>query len=322
VASEILAGADPERVGPRMVDTWGLVLDWGAVRDHAIPRSRLPRDVTWVGRPDYFWEAFPRTAGTLAGLFLLLIGTGVNLHLRAETTRRARDARSQLSRRLMTVLDRDRSRVARDLHDDLCQELTVIALQLDRNQPPAADRVRGLIDRTRAIAHGLHAAPLDRMPFQDAVIALARNVSGGQGGVAGAASASALQSEGLTVTVDCQNWPEHLPDLVALNLYRSVQESLQNVMRHAKAQSCRIQLDGLGDTVRIRIIDDGVGFQANRSDEGGLGLLGIRERMMSLGGTFRVKSRPGRGTEIELMAPLAPPSVTGARDAAGSGWQP
>ena len=311
VAAELLQGRDPNQIELRLLDSWSLTLDWTAVQQHQIPRSRIPGDAIWVGRPDYFWKVFPRTTGLLAGLFLLLVGTGVNLHLRSQTIRRARDARSQLSRRLMAVLDRDRSRVARDLHDDLCQELTVIALQLDRNQPPPADRVRELIDRTRAIAHDLHAAPLDRMPFQDAVVMLARNT---------AEHALTPPDSGgfeapLKVTVESRNWPDRLSDDIALNLYRSVQESLQNVVRHAQARSCTIRLEGLGDTCRIRISDDGIGFPADRSGEGGLGLLGMRERMVSLGGRLSVESRAGRGTEVRLIVPLGSPLPESAPEA-------
>jgi len=299
VMVDLLSSIEPASVQPSTFDSWSLSLDWGSARRHGISPNRVPANVIWVGKPDRFWEAFPRTTGVLAGVFLLLLGTGFNLAASRRSVERARDARSRLAQRLMAVVDGDRSRVARDLHDDLCQELTVVALELDRTQPSAGERVRDLISKTRAIAHDLHAAPLDRIPFQDAVVALARNVE-----AAAAASGTAdEQASSLKVTVEPVNWPIGVPQDVALNLYRAIQESLQNVVRHSKARTCVIRLEGLVNAYRVVIVDDGVGFLAQPSEDLGLGLVGMRERMVSLNGSLRVRSGAGKGTEVELVVP-------------------
>jgi signal transduction histidine kinase len=295
-AADLLEGIPPSELPSSMFDSWALTLDWQVARRWSVLGRVDPEEVAWVGRPMRFWEAFPRTTASLSALFLMLFGTGAALALSRRTLRQARDARSQLSRRLMAVLDGDRGRVARDLHDDLCQEMTLVALQLDRIQPTAGDRVRVLIDRTRDIAHNLHAAPSGGVPLPDSILALATNLR------------EATQSptgSSLEISVRSDRWPHRLPPEAASNLYRAVQESLQNVLRHSGATECRVELEGMEGACRISVWDNGAGFLPRESEEKGLGLLSIRERMAGLGGTVHLTTAPGKGTQLVLQIPLS-----------------
>jgi signal transduction histidine kinase/CheY-like chemotaxis protein len=300
-AVELLSGVNPDALPPQTFDSWTLSLDWREFRRLGIARNRVPVGVEWVGKPEQFWEAFPRTTGAMMGLILILFGTGLNLAGSRRTIRRARDARSRLSQRLMAVVDGDRSRIARDLHDGLCQELTVVSLELYRTSPAAAARVRELVSFTRGIAYDLHASPLDRLPFFDAVRALARNVE--SAAAATPETDPEASNPSLTITVESSDWPADLPQAVAINLYRAVQESLQNVVRHARAHRCAIYLEGQGERCRVRVVDDGIGFQPGVAGAEGLGLVSMQERMVSVGGTFRVRAAPGKGTEVILEVP-------------------
>ena len=87
-------------------------------------------------------------------------------------------------------------------------------------------------------------------------------------------------------------------------VYRIAQEALHNVVRHARASRVRVDLDTDAAAVRLRVVDDGVGFDPERVPAGHLGLDGMRSRAERLGGTLSVDARPGRGTSLDLRIPL------------------
>ena len=121
------------------------------------------------------------------------------------------------------------------------------------------------------------------------------------------------QLHGITVDVSAVGFGQaRLPPAIEATLYRIIQEALTNVVRHARARTCRVYLQRLVNTVLITIEDDGVGFDVESSaadTRHGLGLLGVRERAGQLRGTVRIESAPGRGTRltIELPAPDSAP---------------
>jgi signal transduction histidine kinase len=112
-----------------------------------------------------------------------------------------------------------------------------------------------------------------------------------------------------------------LPALLETNIYRIVQECLNNCARHAHATCVSIELGHIDQTIVCRIKDNGVGFDVaetlNRRGSSCLGLMGIRERAESLGGTVSLKSAPGAGTELTVRLPLAieaPPTASGSTE--------
>ena len=102
---------------------------------------------------------------------------------------------------------------------------------------------------------------------------------------------------------------QRLPQAIEAAAYRIVQEALTNVVRHARATSCRVYLQRLVNTVLVTIEDDGIGFDAAAvaapDARSGLGLLGIRERAAQLRGTVRIESTPGLGTRITIELPVS-----------------
>jgi signal transduction histidine kinase len=226
-------------------------------------------------------------------IVLLLAGIGVLAHSR-RSVRRASAAQLSVSRRLLQAQDEERVRIARDLHDDLCQDMTMLALDMSRLPDDSpyrtllATRVHGLIDRTRSIAVGLHATHVGRMPFPDA---LATHTAGLQ------------ERAGLDIRIEIAQWEVEPSPAAALALFRAVQESLQNVIRHADASTVTVRLAATDREIRLEVTDDGIGFEPARRADTGLGLSSMRERMVSIGGTFAIRSTPFAGTTIELTAP-------------------
>lgn len=294
VAAQILNGTPAASIAPVVVGNTDVVYDWVPLRRFGIPLDRLPAGARIVNRPQPVWESYPRTTSAVAAFIaLLLFGMGFLVRNRrlARTTAAAQLA---VSRRLLQAQDEERARIARDLHDDLCQEMTVLAIEVGRmpGEPVVraslGERVHDLIDRTRRIAVGLHASHIGTMPFQHA---LAAHI----------ASTQARTGLAISFSGDCVH-SEPTPQ-VALALFRGIQESLQNVIRHADATTVTVTLACSDCELRLEVADDGIGFTALPTAHTGLGLASMRERMATIGGTFSVRSVPFGGTVVALSVP-------------------
>ena len=96
-------------------------------------------------------------------------------------------------------------------------------------------------------------------------------------------------------------------------LYRIVQESLRNVIKHSGASEARVELNGRADEISLRIVDSGTGFDPRLEGHGGLGLVSMRERLRLVGGELAIVSEPSRGTQVNVRVPLHP-SVSAGTD--------
>ena len=210
-----------------------------------------------------------------------------------------RVARDQLQR-VVTAQEVERRRLARELHDETGQALTSILLGLRaveeaRSEPElraAAHEVRELVRSTlqdvRQLAVDLRPSALDDFGL---VAALERLI------------ASFIEQTSIAVDFEAMI-PERLPSELETALYRIVQESLTNVVKHARAGRVSIVLRRKENGVAVIVEDDGVGFDPAAAAEGGLGLVGMRERIALLGGRFEIESRPGAGTTFVAEVPV------------------
>jgi len=219
-----------------------------------------------------------------------------------EMTHRAiGDANSAL-RKLNETLEEEVQRIALALHDDAGQLMVAVHLSLDeavREMPLAAQArmsgVRALLElieeRLRDLSRELRPAMLDHLGLVPAVEFLAANFA---------------QRTGLHIAVD-SSLDTPLPPKFAIAFYRIIQEALANVRRHARATRVRVRIGRRGRSIRCQVADNGVGFNPTAvidSGQPGLGLVGIRERLNALGGKLRIQSAEGRGTKLEITAPL------------------
>jgi signal transduction histidine kinase len=210
----------------------------------------------------------------------------------------------QLSASLQTVREEQRTRISRELHDELGQLLTGIRMEvswLGRHLPSGEGTmidkigsVKNQIDQTiasvRRISSELRPLVLDDLGFAAAATWYVDQFSARTGLLVGLA----------LPTIDPQRG-----DAVATALFRIVQESLTNVVRHANAKKVEIRLDFLEGNWVLTITDDGDGFVHDRGRPGHIGLIGMRERAQTLGGHFSVTSEPGAGTKITVRIPTA-----------------
>jgi len=216
------------------------------------------------------------------------------------THRGFRDSNIAL-RHLNQTLEQEIKRIAHALHDEAAQLLASVYLALDEvagNLPPAREhllKVKGLLDliegQLRQLSHELRPTILDDWGLLPALKFLAEGVTA---------------RTGLFIKVEGESAPSLSP-LLATTLYRIVQEALTNVTRHAKATQVKVTIQHELQTLRCSIKDNGVGFDVSslsaRTGERGLGLIGIRERLNSLGGSPSLVSTPGHGTELVITIP-------------------
>ncbi len=204
----------------------------------------------------------------------------------------------------------ERRRIARDLHDETIQNLLVLTRRLellgagedDPDRRSQLGEVQALITTViqgvRRISQNLRPPMLDDLGFVPALRTLVRQARQGTDSLPEAA----LVVTGRVRPLD----PDH-----ELALYRIAQEALTNVRKHARATAVQVQLTFEPAEVRLEIRDDGRGFEVpetftDLSNRGHFGLMGIRERAWTAGGTFALQSTPGRGTRLLVTLPDAP----------------
>lgn len=242
-----------------------------------------------------------------------------NAALQAQVAERARgeQARQQLLQQLVTAQEEERRRVARELHDQLGQDLTALilglkTLQNNMSSNDAAERVAQLQtsavqigQEVRTLAVQLRPSVLDDMGL---ALALSNYVEQWS---ARAHVAADLHTSGLD--------GERLPLAIETTIYRLVQEALTNVLKHAQASEVSVIVERHADEARVIIEDDGVGFVAPTTWDTligakQLGLIGMRERVALLGGDLVIEAAPGSGTSIFAHLPL-PTDAEGKSDA-------
>jgi len=204
-------------------------------------------------------------------------------------------------RRAVQAQEVERRRLARELHDETGQALTSILLGLgavERAETTdeahaAAAELRTLVVETlqdvRRLAVELRPSALDDFGLEPALRRLGQSVR---------------EAGGLDVQVETMLGGERLAPDVETAVYRIVQEALTNVIKHANAARASIVVTRKPDGVLVMIEDDGRGFDPAASRDGGLGLLGMRERVELLDGTLQVEAEPGQGTTLIVTLPM------------------
>jgi signal transduction histidine kinase len=279
-------GAWSAVVVPLMVER--AVVGWlslGTVRTG----RRWPEE--WVPRLRLLAEAF---------------ATALERQRAARATRESQEAIRDLAGRLMTAQEEERRRIARDLHDDVSQELAAQSMALsalgdrlsDVTPPAMRDDVARLQARTvhlanaiRNLSHSLHPGTLQHAGLVAALRGYCRDFE---------------REHDLAVTFRGDGGLDAVSADVALCLYRVTQEGLGNVARHAGARHTSVTVGREHDDVILTIADDGRGFDlAEARHRHGLGLISLDERVRLVGGRLTIESQSQRGTELRIVVPLS-----------------
>jgi signal transduction histidine kinase len=192
--------------------------------------------------------------------------------------------------RSLRELDRDRQWIARELHDDVCQRLTLLALRIGQVRGntggPAADRDARLLEiqqycaklacDVQALSQGLHSSTLEYLGIEAGLESLCRDFAAHH-------------------HVRVCFYPENIPAAVhkdlELGLYRVAQEALQNAGKHSRSGDFSVTLRGTGDELNLEIRDRGVGFSPKDATGDGLGLISMKKRVQLMSGSFSIESK-------------------------------
>jgi two-component system CheB/CheR fusion protein len=207
--------------------------------------------------------------------------------------------RQQLLERLVTVTEEERQRIARELHDEMGQHITALRVRLESFPHERVGELKNIIIRLDQsldrLTLELRPPALDQLGLHGAISSLADEFS----------TASGIR---VALHLGLQD-TDRFPDGIESALYRVVQESLTNVWKHASAKTVSVILERDRDALRMIVEDDGQGFDADGAAgdapvRGRFGLLGMRERLGLVGGTFKVESQAGSGATIYVRVPL------------------
>jgi signal transduction histidine kinase len=287
-----------------------------------IPSHRKSAAISQVGLSHVFGEInFPEASASefpepslwrqakwiwMSGLLVILALFGLILYMRfsRQQLKLARDRLLHLSGMLISAEERERSRLAAELHDDFSQRLAVLSFKLQTAAeilPSCPEQAgRQLCDLQtsateigadlHALSHRLHSSTLERLGLVPGIRALCREFS---------------SQQGIEVSFSSDAIPESVPSDTALCLFRIVQEGLRNLKKHSGVERAKVNLRAAGEKLRVSVCDRGVGFDLRelRTNEG-LGIQSMENRARFLGGRFAIHSAPGKGTSIDAWVPL------------------
>jgi signal transduction histidine kinase len=281
------------------------MFDWRAIKRWGLRESDLPPGSVVLFREISVWERTKRiwVSGLLIILALSLLA--IYLHYSRAELKKSRDTQVQLSSHLIKAQEKERSRLAAELHDDFSQRLALLAFGLQNTAetlPDSSDALKQTLDEFRqsvselgddlhSLSHRLHSSTLDTLGLVTGLKSLCREFGAKQG---------------IEVDFTSEDIPRSVRPEVALCLFRITQEGLQNLKKHSGAKRAQLSLRHMGDRLFLSMCDKGIGFDANRMEKPGLGILSMQGRARLLGGEFEIHSTPGKGTRIETWIPLEP----------------
>jgi len=222
------------------------------------------------------------------------------------TLRQSEDQLRVLSSEIQLTEERERRRIATDLHDSIGPMLAVSNLKLDmlsdKIDPPdikeelgtVQGQIKEVIQQARSLTFQLSPPILYKLGLEAALASLAEQTQ---------------DQQGINTVFEADSLPKELDQDVQIHLFRSVRELVINVLKYARAKNVKIAVSRENNHIKIDVTDDGVGFEftefgLSRDGTGGLGLFSINERLRLLGGQMKINTSPGKGTSVILNAPL------------------
>jgi PAS domain S-box-containing protein len=220
--------------------------------------------------------------------------------------RLAEEALSSVSRRLIEAHEEERTWIARELHDDISQQIAILAVNLERvkrDLPASAatvsqrlgemgEHVSGLASDVQALSHRLHSSKLEYLGLTAAASSFCKELS---------------EKQGVEIDFHSEGLLRDLPQEIALCLFRVLQEALQNALKHSGTRQFEVSLVRELKVIRLSVHDSGIGFNPEDAIDGhGLGLISMRERLNLVDGELSIDSLPQIGTTILACVPLNP----------------
>jgi signal transduction histidine kinase len=305
IALRVLNGERPQDI-PIVRNSNVYLFDSRALNRWGIKEKDLPAGSTVLFRGPSAWERTKSFWLTGVPIILFLCILASYLHFSRKQIRLAKDARLHLSGLLINAQEKERSRIASELHDDFSQRIALLSLGLETAADELPDslvtvkrQLRTLFDSAselgadlHTVSHRLHSSTLESLGLVPGVNALCREFT---------------DRHGIQIDFRADNISRHVNPDVALCLFRIIQEGLQNLKRHSGVEQAQVKLWTAGDKIHMSVSDKGRGFDTKEvANKSGLGIRSMEERVRLLGGRFAIHSEPTRGTQIEASVPIQP----------------
>jgi len=235
-----------------------------------------------------------------------------SVHVDITERKRAEEALSTVNQRLIEAQEEERTRIARELHDDISQRIAFQAMnleslkqalpasatELERGIGEVQDQISDLASDIQGLSHRLHSSKLDYLGLEVAAAGFCKEVS---------------ERQGVEIDFNCENVPKRLSQEISLCLFRVMQEALQNAIKHSGSRHFDVSLRGGLNEIQLTVLDSGIGFDPEDATRGsGLGLTSIRERLKLVNGKLFIDSQSQRGTTILARVPLCPKTKSAA----------
>jgi PAS domain S-box-containing protein len=257
-----------------------------------------------------FDVASPRVNGD--GSFGGFIGSAID----TTDQKLAQQALEKISGQLIEAQEKERSRIARDLHDDICQRLALLSMEIARanrtsNGSAAATRQNleeiqrhcsEIAGDVQSLSHQLHSSKLDCLGIVTAIRSLCSEFS---------------RQHQVDIEFIDSNVPKHLPKDISLCLFRIAQEALHNAVKYSGTTQFFVALYAIEEEIQLVVRDAGAGFDVGEAKNRGLGLVSMQERVHLVHGRFAIDSKPGKGTRIFAAVPFVAEEESSPEDVPG-----
>ena len=313
LALRVLSGESAEGIPVSSPNLNVRQVDWRQLRRWGISESRVPQGTRVLFKEPSVWDRYKvyilAAAAVLVAQSFLIAGLLLQRRMRRqaedhvrrdeEALRGSYERIRHLGSRLLQAQDSERSRIARELHDDISQQVALLSIDLELllgavqpdTEPLAGEALNRAQDLARSVhdlSHRLHPTKLRLIGLVPALQALQRELS----------------RSDTTIAFTHEGVPAKLPLDLTLSVFRVVQEAVQNALKHGRARTVTVDLRGGSNVLALTVSDDGVGFDVDAAWGEGLGLISMGERIEAIEGTLDIRSTPGGGTCLTITVPL------------------
>ena len=319
LASRVLRGEPADSIPIATLRLNTNMVDWRQLRRWRISAARVPRGTLIEFRDPTIWDRYK--LHVLSALTVVVTQTGLitGLLIQRKRRRRAEEGLRENQRELLASYERirdlgagllkaqdnERARIAGELHDDICQRMLLLTIELEALAVGHTDKAPAVaaLMSARDIATSLHELSHRLHPTRLRLVGLVAALEH---------LCAELSRSGLAITFTHDRVPGNLSPEVMLGLFRVVQEAVQNAIKHSKASELSVYLCGDSDRLTMTIIDNGVGFDVDAAWGKGIGLASMAERLSAIDGSMEVSSTPGAGTCLTAVVSTqgaAPPTA-------------
>jgi signal transduction histidine kinase len=306
LAARVLLGERPDDIPVVHASDLQVRVDWRALQRWHIPESALPAGSQVLYREPTLWQRVWKYAiagiAVIAVQFLLIFGLLRQRARRRKAEAALRESEKRFRGRLLEAQEEERRRIARELHDDICQKLALLSTEVAK----ANRSVNGSAEATaleeiqqhcshiardvQSLSHQLHNSKLEYLGIVTAIRGLCNELR---------------KQCDVSIEFKDENVPVRLPENISLCLFRVAQEALHNAVKYSGTRQFQVEMRAGKNEVELIVTDAGAGFDIEEAlTNRGLGLVSMQERVHLVRGRFAVESRPGSGTKIVASVPL------------------